>query len=82
MTTTTTGDVADYLGKALAELAGASDADQAERQAIVERARATSDVAKAFTGIARAELDAVRLAEASGLVPAAVDVRPAPKQLD
>ena len=78
MSRTTTTDVCDFLGKALRELAD-SDATPEELQAIIERAKASAAIAQAYTGIARVQLDAVKLAQETGYMAETVPVLPAPK---
>ena len=68
---TTTQDVRDYLCKALAEL-GDSDATSEEMALIIERAKATSNVAAQYTNLVKAEIDAIRLMDDTGRLPASV----------
>jgi hypothetical protein len=68
---TTTQDVRDYLCKALVEL-GNSDASPEEMALIIERAKATSNVAAQYTNLVKAEIDAIRLMDDTGKLPTAV----------
>lgn len=70
---TTTQDVRDYLCKALVEL-GNSDATAEEMALTIERAKATSNVAGQYTNLVKAEIDAIRLMDDTGRLPASVTV--------
>lgn len=64
-------DVRDYLSKSLRELAD-SDASAEEMARIIERAKATSQVSGAIVATVKVELDAIRTAERTGMLPAVV----------
>lgn len=73
----------DYLRKALAELAD-SDASPEEMKLKIDRAKATSNVTDAIVQTLKIEIDAVRVADEFGLMPASlkpvlrIDGKPAP----
>ena len=73
-------DVRDFLRKSLCELAD-SDASAEEMRLKIERAKATSIVAGSIVQTIKLECDAIRLAEATGMLPesigAPVKLRPA-----
>lgn len=64
-------DVRDYLLKQLAELAD-SDATQDEQALVIERAKATSQVASTYISAVKVEIDAIRLFDDTGKLPASV----------
>ena len=68
---TTTQDVRDYLCKALVEL-GNADATAEEMALTIERAKATSNVAAQYTSLVKVEIDAIRLMDDTGRLPASV----------
>ena len=68
---TTTQDVRDYLCKALAELADATATPEDMAQNI-ERAKATSNIAAQYTNLVKAEIDAIKLMDATGRLPVSV----------
>lgn len=68
---TTTQDVRDYLCKALVEL-GNCDATPEEMALTIERAKATSNIAAQYTNLVKAEIDAIRLMDDTGRLPASV----------
>lgn len=61
-------DIRDYLAKAMAELSD-SDATPDSMAVTLERAKAMSSVAAAYTNAVRVELDAIRLADDVGMLP-------------
>lgn len=68
-------DVRDYLLKQMAELAN-SDATHDEQVAIIERAKASSQVASTYISAVKAEIDAIRLFDETGRLPLSVDAPP------
>lgn len=64
-------DVRDYLAKSMAELSD-SDATAESMAVTLERAKAMSQVAAAYTNAVRVELDAIRLADDVGFLPGCV----------
>lgn len=68
---TTTQDVRDYLCKSLAELAD-STATPEEMALNIERAKTTSNVAAQYTNLVKAEIDAIKLMDDTGKLPASV----------
>lgn len=73
-------DVRDYLLKQLAELAD-SDATQGEQALVIERAKATSQVASTYISAVKAEIDAIRLFDDTGKLPASVPEPLAPARV-
>lgn len=78
-------DVRDFLLKQMAELA---DSDMTEEQAklAIERAKATSQAAGTYIAAVRAELEAVKLFDETGMLPADIETpqaieRPRPQVL-
>ena len=65
-------DIRDYLAKTMAELSDC-DAKPEEMALTLERAKAMSSVAAAYTNSVRVELDAIRLADDVGMLPNCVD---------
>ena len=72
-------DVRGHLGKAIAELSGASDSTAEEQAQIIERAKAMSGAVAQYVAVVKVELDACRVYADTGLLPAGVEVPQAPK---
>lgn len=64
-------DVRDYLLKQMAELAD-SDLKGEELAASIERAKATSQVATTYISAVKTEIDAIKLMDETGRLPAAI----------
>lgn len=78
-------DVRDFLLKQMAELAD-SDMTAEEAKIAIERAKATSQAAGTYIAAVKVELEAVKLFDETGMLPADVETptaveRPKPKVL-
>lgn len=73
-------DVRDYLVKQMAELAD-SDKSGEELAAAVERAKATSQVATTYIASVKTEIEAIKLLDETGRLPAAIEA-PAMQPMD
>jgi len=78
-------DVRDFLLKQMAELAD-SDMTADEAKLAIEKAKATSAVAAQYIAAVKVELDAVKLFDETGMLPADIETpqaieRPQPKVL-
>ncbi|MEN1942690.1 hypothetical protein WCE55_02360 [Luteimonas sp. MJ293] len=71
-------DVRDYLLKQMAELAD-SDMDADKAKLVIEKAKASSQVAATYISSVRAEIEAARLVSDTGLLPGGVSK---PEQVD
>lgn len=72
-------DVRDFLLKQMAELAD-SEATPEEQAQIIERAKATSQVATTYIQAVKTEIDAIKLYDETGRLPIAVDAPPMEKR--
>lgn len=70
-------DVRDFLMKQLAELAD-SDATPEQQAQVIERAKATSQVASTYISAVKTELDAIRLFDDTGKLPASIETPTTP----
>lgn len=71
-------DVRDYLRKQLEELAD-SDATPEELEQRIKRANATVNVSQAIVATVKTEIDALKIINETGLMPASIEM---PKELD
>lgn len=65
-------DVRDFLMKQLAELADSETTPEQQAQ-VIERAKASSQVAATYISAVKTELDAIRLFDETGKLPASID---------
>jgi len=72
-------DVRDYLLKQMAELAD-SDATPEQQAQVIERAKASAHVAGTYINAVKVEIDAIRLLDETGRLPASVEAAPIQQQ--
>lgn len=68
-------DVRDFLLKQMAELAD-SDATPEQQAQVIERAKASSTVAQTYIQAVKTEIEAIKLFDETGRLPAAVETPP------
>lgn len=73
-------DVRDFLMKQMAELAD-SDATPEQQAAVIERAKASSQVATTYISAVKTELDAIRLFDDTGKLPSAIEAPVTPARV-
>lgn len=72
-------DVREFLIKQMAELAG-SDGTPEEQAQVIERAKASSTVAQTYIQAVKVEIEAIRLLDETGRLPASIEVQPMQQQ--
>lgn len=65
-------DIREFLMKQMAELAD-SDATPEQQASVIERAKASSQVATTYIAAVKTEIDAIRLFDDTGKLPQAVE---------